>query len=80
MTEADLTLVLRKLDNLITEVRGLKEQQHLMREEVRFMRDDQHLMREELRVVHSTVSRLDDMMRFNVLDRLQALETGKQGA
>jgi hypothetical protein len=36
--------------------------------------NEQRLHRDETRAIKATVDRLDDTVRFNVLDRLQALE------
>jgi hypothetical protein len=67
MAEPDLNFIARQLANLIGDVRSL-------REELSTDRLLLGLMREEVRIATSMIRRLDDTIRMNVMDRLQALE------
>jgi hypothetical protein len=70
MAEPDLNFIARQLANLIGDVRSL-------REELSTDRLLLGLMREEVRIATSMIRRLDDTIRMNVMDRLQALEAGE---
>jgi hypothetical protein len=70
MAEPDLNFIARQLANLIGDVRSL-------REELSADRLLLGLLREEVRIATSMIRRLDDTIRMNVMDRLQALEAGE---
>ena len=67
MVGPGLAFISRQLANLANDVRG-------MRGEVERMAMGQRLVREELRMLATTVNRLGDMVRYDVLDRLGKLE------
>jgi hypothetical protein len=77
MPEPDLTLIARTLERLLGEMRTMREQLAALpslRDEVRLLREEGHLLREEVRLARADIARLDDTVRMNVLERLQALE------
>ena len=71
MAEADLNLILRQYERILREMQGIRERLNILPS----MRDEQALMREELRNIRTVLGRVEDTLTFNVLDRIQKLES-----
>jgi hypothetical protein len=71
MAEADLNLILRQYERILREMQGIRERLNILPS----MRDEQALMREELRNIRTALGRVEDTLTFNVLDRIQKLES-----
>jgi hypothetical protein len=65
MTEADLGFIARQLERLLTQGREA--------------RTEMRLLRGEMQIVRSSLSRLEDTIAMDVLDRLRALEAAGRG-
>ena len=61
MAEIDLTFISKQLERV--------------QDELRYLRTDVQLLREESRLTRGQLSRLEDTITMDIMDRIRALET-----
>lgn len=77
MAEPDFNLILRQYERILVELRTIRDEQRGMRLDLRSLRDEFGLLREQVRIQGAGITRLEDTMTMNVLERIQKLEEGQ---
>ena len=65
----------RQLERMLSEQREMRLDFRSLRDDLHLFRGEFGLLREQVRIQGVAITRLEDTLTFNVLDRLQSIES-----